>query len=136
MRVLLDTNVVLDVLLNRDPWVQDSAAVWQASDQGRIVGHVVASTITTVFYVARRLADLQTARFAVRTCLEAFEIVAVGREALELAEKLPGSDFEDGLQVACASLEGLEVIVTRDKSGFHAANIPVFAPPELLTRLS
>jgi predicted nucleic acid-binding protein len=57
MRVLLDTNVVLDVLLNRDPWVQDSAAVWQASDQGRIVGHVVASTITTVFYVARRLAD-------------------------------------------------------------------------------
>lgn len=58
MRVLLDTNVVLDVLLNRETWVKDSAAVWQASDQGRIIGHITATTLTDIFYVSRRLADL------------------------------------------------------------------------------
>ncbi len=43
MRVLFDTNVLLDVLLNRDPWVTESSAVWQANDEGQIVGHITGS---------------------------------------------------------------------------------------------
>ena len=52
MHVLLDTNVVLDVLLKRAPWVTESMAVWQANDEGRIVGNVLASAITDIFYIA------------------------------------------------------------------------------------
>lgn len=136
MRVLLDTNVLLDVLLKRDPWVTESSAVWQAHDEGQVVGHVMACAITDIFYIARRLAGLETAHTAVRICLEAFEICAVDHQALEQAQALPGTDFEDNLQIACASLAGLDAIVTRDKKGFKAAAMPVLTPTELLTRIS
>ena len=136
MRVLLDTNVLLDVLLKRDPWVAESSAVWQAHDEGQIVGYVMACAIADIFYIARRLTALETARTAVRICLEAFEICAVDHQALEQARALPGSDFEDNLQIACASLAGLDAIVTRDEKGFRAAAIPVLTPAELLARLS
>ena len=135
MRVLLDTNVLLDVLLNRDPWVEQASAVWHASDEGEIVGYIMACAIADIFYIARRLVTLETARAAVRICLGAFEICPVDQQALEYAKTLSGSDFEDNLQIACADLAGLDAIVTRDKKGFQSAVIPVLTPTELLAQL-
>lgn len=135
MHILFDTNVVLDVLLRREPWVTEAIGVWRANDEGQIVGYILASAMTDIFYIARRLAGLEIARTTVRTCLEAFEICTVDRQTLEQAEALPGNDFEDNLQIACASLGGIDAIVTRDKDGFNAATIPVWTPAELLTRL-
>ena len=135
MHVLLDTNVVLDVLLNRQPWVSEAAAIWQANDVGQIDAYLVATTLTNIFYVARRLTNMDTARAAVRTCLEAFEICVVDRLALEQAEKLSGGDFEDNLQIACASQAGLDAIVTRDPTGFQTSAVLVLTPTELLLRL-
>ena len=136
MRILVDTNVILDVLLNRDPWVAQSSAVWQANDEGRIVGCIMACAVADVFYIARRLTSLEIARAAVSICLEAFEVCAVDKQTLEQAEALPGSDFEDNLQIACASLAGLDAIVTRDKSGFQIADMPVLTPAEFLGQLA
>ncbi len=135
MRVLLDTNVLLDVLLNRAPWVAESCAVWQAHEDGRIPGYVVACAVADIFYVARRLTQLETARKAVRLCLETFEICAVDRQALEQAQSLLGNDFEDNLQIACASLASLDAIVTRDKEGFKTAPLTVLRPAELLAKI-
>ena len=135
MRVLVDTNVVLDVLLKREPWVTEAMAVWQANDEGRIVGYLMASAITDIFYAARRLAGREIARTAVRTCLEAFELCIVDRQALEQAEALPGNDFEDNLQIACAIIAGVDAIVTRNTEDFKASTIPVLTPAELLARL-
>jgi predicted nucleic acid-binding protein len=53
MRVLLDTNVVLDVLLKREPWVAEAQILWQANDDGSVAGYVVATTLTNIFYIAR-----------------------------------------------------------------------------------
>ncbi len=135
MRVLLDTNVVLDVLLKRQPWLNDAAAVWQANDDGRIMAYLTASTFTDIFYIAKRVAGIDIARQAIRTCLNAFEICEVNRQALEQAEILSGTDFEDNLQIACASIKNLEAIITRDKSGFQNLSIPVFEPAEFLAQL-
>lgn len=135
MRVLFDTNVVLDVLLNREPWAADSSAVWQANDDGQIVGYVTACALTDIFYIAHRLSTLEMARTAVRVCLEAFEVCAVGLPALKLAETLPGSDFEDNLQIACAFRADVDVILTRDKTGFRDASMSVMTPAELLAKV-
>ena len=135
MRVLIDTNVVLDVLLNREPWIADARALWQANEEGRVIGYIAASAITDIFYVARRLAGLETARTAVTLCLEAFEICAVDHQVLEQAQKMSGNDLEDNLQIACARLAGLDAIVTRDKEGFSASPTPVLTPAELLGQL-
>lgn len=135
MQILLDTNVILDVLLKREPWVAEASALWKAHDEGRITGYIVASSVTNIFYIARRLAGLNSAREAVRICLDAFEICAVDRQALEQAQALPGSDFEDNLQIACATLAGLDALVSRNKEDFKAATIPVLTPGELLAQM-
>jgi hypothetical protein len=71
----------------------------------------------------------------VRRCLQTFEIIPVGRPELERADSLPGSDFEDNLQMACAALAKLDAIVTRDPSGFAGSPIPVLSPAELLAQV-
>jgi predicted nucleic acid-binding protein len=134
--VLLDINVVLDVFLARDPWLADSAAVVQAGLDGIVSLHLSAASLPTVFYLVRRNADRAKAHTVVGECLKTFAIVPVDRQALETAVRLPGSDFEDNLQLACAGLAGLDAIVTRDPKGFAGSPIPVLAPAELLAQIS
>lgn len=66
MDLFFDTNVILDVLLNREPWVKEASALWKANDEGLLTGYMAASSFTDIFYVARRLAGLDSARTAVR----------------------------------------------------------------------
>jgi predicted nucleic acid-binding protein len=134
--VLFDTNVVLDALLNRSPWAADAAACWQASDDGKIMGCLTASTLTDIFYIARKQKGLNAARDAVRVCLDAFAICVVDRLSLEQAIDLPGDDFEDNLQIACATLAGLDIILTRDKSGFATTAIQIVSPAEMVSQLN
>lgn len=135
MRVLLDTNIVLDVLLDRAPFVQDSSAIWAACDAGTLVGVLPASTLTDIFYIARRATDVATAHVAVGLCLAAFEIAPVDRQTLEDATALPGNDFEDNVQIACATRAAVDAIVTRNGDDFAHTAMLVLTPAELLARL-
>ncbi|MBI5082970.1 MAG: PIN domain-containing protein [Chloroflexi bacterium] len=136
MRVLLDTNVVLDALLKREPWANAAKLLWEANDDGRITGYLTASTLTDIFYIARKSSGNVIARDAIKLCLEAFEICAVDRSALEDAIALTGIDFEDNLQIACAAISNVEAIVTRNKDDFAESKIQVLTPDELLKKLS
>jgi predicted nucleic acid-binding protein len=135
MTGLLDINVILDVLLNRQPFVGHSRAVWQACDDGRFEGYICAASLPTIFYIVRRTVGLSNARESVAICLEAFQICPVDREALELANAFPGSDFEDNLQIACAHRAGLDSIITRDPRGLAHPQLAVLTPSELISRL-
>lgn len=135
IRALIDTNVILDVLLARQPWLEDSARVWQVHEADRFSGVIAATTLTNIFYVVRRNAGLERAHDAVRVCLTTFEIIPVDRRALANAAVLPGNDFEDNVLIACASLANLDAIVTRDLHDFRDAPILVLTPTELLARI-
>lgn len=69
MKVLLDLNVVLDVILNRQPWFNDSAQVWNSHQSGSVDCYLVATELTNLFYIVNRLAGETVARTAVHTCL-------------------------------------------------------------------
>jgi predicted nucleic acid-binding protein len=136
MKVLFDTNIVLDVLLLRDTWLPEAQAVWDACDQDTIVGYISAVTLTTVFYFGRKKLGFERAREAILLCLNTFEICSVNRQTLELATTLIGADFEDNLQIVYASENGLDAIVSRDGSGFTASPVKVISPGQLLADLS
>jgi hypothetical protein len=136
MNVLLDLNVVLDVILQRQPWVAEAAAVWNAHHSGRIRGHLVATSLTNLFYIARRFLGRDDARQAVRVGLQTFTILAVDEALLRQADALPGDDLEDNLQLAAATAFQLDALVTRDQSGFPGAAVPVLTPTDLLARLA
>lgn len=135
MRVLFDTSVVLDVLLNRLPWVQEARVLWQAHDEGQVTGYITATTITNIFYIARRHTDISHAFQAVDLCLQTFEVCSVDLQTLNVARKLSGNDFEDNLQIACAWLAQLDAIVTRDPNGFSSSPLPVYTAAQFRQQL-
>ena len=135
MRALLDVNVVLDVLLDRQPFVEQSRRIWQASDEGSFDACVAAFSIPTIYYVCRRQQDQQAAARAVDLCLEAFEISALYRECILAARRMSGGDFEDNLQIACAITDFMQGIVTRNPTDFAGSPIRVYTPTEFLAQL-
>ena len=134
-RVLIDTNVVLDVLLAREPWVTHSKSVWSLVDEGVLLGFLCASAVTDIFYVATRLTNHELAREAVAVCLRTFEIAPVDRGILEGASLLEGADFEDNVQLMCAVAHRLDGIVTRDAKGFPSKTVMVWSPEEFVKAL-
>jgi predicted nucleic acid-binding protein len=136
MNILLDLNVILDVILQRTPWLAEATAVWNAHHGGQIRAHLVATSLTNLFYIARRLIGQDEARRAVQTCLQTFPILAVDGPLLHQADALPGSDFEDNVQQAAAVFHRLDAIVTRDPRGFSGSVVPVLSPADLLARLA
>lgn len=138
MEVLVDTNVILDVL---DPnrkidkaALKASQGIWQAADKGLIIAYISASSATDLFYIIGRSVGAQIARQSVRACLHVLKVGTVDRAILEAADQLPGSDFEDNVQIACALAEGLDTIVTRDQKFFRGL-VPLLAPEQLLKQI-
>lgn len=136
MKVLLDTCVLLDVLLNRAPWAADVALIWTAHHQGRLDALMAAFAVPTIFYVTRRQTDLATAQAAIQHCLMTLQVAPVDQGALLAALAMPGPDFEDNLQIACAVQAGADLIVTRDPRGFAHSPIPVLTPSDLVSQLN
>lgn len=136
MKVLLDLNVILDVLLNRAPWVAESGQVWDAHRAGRLSAFVAALSLPTIFYIARRQIGQTRANEAVRMCLETLEVVPTLRCTLETGQQQTGPDFEDNLQIASAVEQGVDAIVTRDPVDFADSLIAVLTPAQLLQQLA
>ena len=128
MTVLLDLVVVLDAFLEREPWRAEADEIWDANRDGRIDAWMSAAALPTLFYVVRRQADLSRAHVAVANCLRSLEIVPVDRTTLEMATTLPGSDFEDNLQIACAVEARLDAIVTRNPKDFAGSPVLILTP--------
>ena len=136
MRVLFDTNIVLDYLLEREPFSQDAEALFDSIDSGRIIGYVTATTLTDIFYVARKhTRSIELARQAISTTLAVMVICSVNRAILEAAFSSSLADFEDAVQISCAVAQRLDVIATRDMQGFSTSAIPVLSARQLLAQL-
>ena len=136
MRVLIDTNIVLDFLLQREPFFQDADLLFQAIDAGQVVGYVTATTLTDIFYISRKHSrSVEQARQAVSATLTAMVICPVNRAVLESAFNSGLADFEDAVQIFCAVAQGLDAILTRDDRGFLNSPVPVLSIQELLVQL-
>ncbi len=135
MKVLIDTNIILDFLLERSPFLQDAEALFQAISSGQIIGYVTATTLTDIFYIARRhTQSFERAGQAVEIALATMEVCPVNRAVLETALKSGIPDFEDAVQVASAITEGLNGIVTRDRN-FYSNSIPIFSITQVFQNL-
>lgn len=135
MNVLVDTNVVLDVILAREPWLADSVAVLDAASDGRVDGWVAGHTITTVHYITAANRDRRTATAAVVELLEIFDVVPVARTDFHRALTLDLPGFEDAVQAACALRIGADFLVTRDEQGFPNLQVPAVPPGALVAML-
>jgi predicted nucleic acid-binding protein len=135
VRVVPDTNVVLDLLLARPPFADAAAELIARIERGEIEGCLGAGTITTTQYLARKVLGDRRARQAVADLLALFEIVPFTRAVLQEALVLPFAAFEDAVLHEAARFGGADAVVTRNLGDFRAATLPVYSPADLLSTL-
>lgn len=135
MRVLLDTNVILDSMLQRGSWHAEADAILQAAAQHEVDCATTPNSLVNVFYVGRRSVGTAQARADIRIYLQAFDILPVDKQTLIDADALTGRDFEDNVQIAAAVTAAVDAIVTRNIGDFSHSPVPVWTPKELLQRL-
>ena len=127
-RILVDVNVVLDVLLDRQPHVEGSAAVWMAVERGATEGLLAAHAVTTIHYLIRKELGSARAKRTVTAMLRVFGVAAVDGSVIQEALELAGPDFEDAVTAAAARQAGCDFIVTRDPKGFRECSVRCLAP--------
>jgi predicted nucleic acid-binding protein len=127
-KALIDTNVVLDVLLDRQPHAGASVAVWAAVETGSAQGILAAHAVTTIHYLIHRELGIARARRTISTMLRVFNVAAVDGPVIQMALGLPISDFEDAVTAAAAQLAGCDCIVTKDPRGFRGCGMRVLLP--------
>lgn len=135
MRVLFDTNVVLDQLLAREPHVDSAERVMSLVDAGRLEGLICSTTATTIHYLASKAVGAPAALEYLRKLLLIFDVACVDREVLTSALDLGFADFEDAVIHEAARKAGAAAIVTRDAKDFARSELPVFSPLELLAAM-
>ena len=132
MRVLFDTNVVLDVLLARDPHAEVAAGLFALADRGKLDGSLCATTVTTIYYLATKTVGRAKANGHVREVMNLFDVAPVDGAILARAMELGFADFEDAVVHESATASGVTAIVTRNGEDFEKASLPVFSPVELM----
>lgn len=133
VRALIDTNVVIDWLLDRKPWSDEAKPLWDVRNSGQVVCYLPASVLTDIFYIIRRQADISSAFSALDRVFAAFGLFSVDAPLLLQARALPGNDFEDNVQIACAANASLDLIVTRNPSDFRHSSVTVIEPPQIIS---
>jgi predicted nucleic acid-binding protein len=136
VRILVDTNVVLDLLLGREPFVQDAAAIFAMVERSEVEGLLCATTLTTLDYLLSQSLSKDESRSTIRRLLSLFEIAAVNRVVLEVASESPMHDFEDAVLAESANHAGADRIVTRNTSDFLESPVVAVDPSEFLVQFS
>ncbi len=132
MNVLFDTNVVLDVLLERKPFFQTAQTLFSWVEEGILTGFLGATTITTVFYLSNKAIGNKNAHGAISKLLALFSVAPVNRSVLENALTSEFADFEDAVLYQSAAHAGVQAIITRDGEGFRNSKIAVYTPDEFV----
>ena len=131
MRILFDTNVILDVLLDREPFSSTAAKLFSKVEIGEIAGYVCATTITTLHYISGKVIGADAAIEEINKLMMLFEVAPVNRAVLDAALTSGFKDFEDAVVHESGVYKEIQGIVTRDLNGFKKSKIPIYSPEEL-----
>lgn len=133
MKVYLDTNVLLDVLLKREHFYEDSLEVLNLCENKEHEGWINLVTIANIFYIGSKLVGKKEARSIIETLISYLQITGTDRQLVTNALELDFNDFEDALQYTSAyRTDGIHAIITRNNKDFKNSYLPVFSPAEFL----
>lgn len=133
MRLMIDTNIFLDVLAKREPFYANSKAVLEVCESKKAFGFLSVSSATDIFYlIHRQLHSIDLAYKALGSVLDIAKVLTVTNEDVLNAYIQRASDFEDCLLATCAKANKCDAIVTRNKKDFLSFGITLLSPDELL----
>ena len=135
MRLLIDGNVILDVLENREPHVADSAKIWKLCETDQMEGYVSGLTFSNLVYIMRKELNPEKINEVFKSLGLIFQFTDLTVSDIAKAAELQWGDFEDALQAATAERIHADNIITRNVKDFKQSTIAAFTPAEFLARL-
>ena len=135
MRILFDTNVLLDVLLARSEFLREAAILFDAVEKNRLTGLVSSTTVTTLSYFLEKAYGAEQRARDLVEIIRLFEVVSVGRPEIERALGSKIQDYEDAVIHETAVRNRVTGIVTRNVGDFSGASIPIYHPRDLVAAL-
>src|SRR6266851_9471025 len=135
MHILVDTNIVMDALAERPPFDISAKELLLKIETKTVQGSLAATTLTTIFYLMRKLKGNDKAKQLVADLLRYFEICAIDRHVLQNALNKSMSNFEDAVQDSAAELNGIPIIVTRNAGNFVGSTRQILDAEAFLKQL-
>lgn len=135
MKVLIDTNVILDVLCDRKDFVEDSVKVFKLCEVKKLTGYVSALSIPNIVYIMRKELDEEKIKEVIEKLSLVFDIVDLKGDDVKRAALLNFTDFEDAVQSQQASRIKADYIVTRNIKDYKNSKVMAIKPTELLERI-
>jgi len=135
MKVLLDTNIVVDILSKRKGY-KESLQVFQYCELGKVTGYVSAITVTDVLYILRKHIAPEEVRNTVQALLLIVDVAGILKSDISAAFASKMKDFEDALQSSCAKRIKADYIVTRNIDHFKESDVPAILPLQVIKILA
>lgn len=135
MKVLIDTNIILDVLCARENFWQESAQVWKLCEINRVEGYISALSIPNIVYILRKELTPAKTQQVIEQLLLIFRAIDLREDDLLKAARMQTHDFEDALQMVCAARIKADYIVTRNIKDFQNSKVQPVLPTEFLERI-
>lgn len=132
MKVMLDTNVVLDLLFEREQFADDARAIFELVESRKISGYLCATAVTTIYYLVAKTLDKPSADDVISKLLRLFDIAEVDKKVLLQALLIGDKDYEDSVVYSSAEFAKIDKIITRDKNGFAKSKVVAISPKEFL----
>ncbi|MBU0712430.1 PIN domain-containing protein [bacterium] len=132
MKILFDTNIILDVLTLRKPYYTAATYLLSELEQGNIEGYLCPTTITTIGYLVSKVKRSNETKKLIKNLLNIFELTVLNKSVFEFACSHKISDYEDAVLHESASLSHIDGIVTRNGKDFKYASLKVYDPEELI----
>ena len=134
-KILLDSDVVIDYVVKRQPFDTQALEIFRQLAQGKFIGCITSVTVINVFYIGRKIKGADDARRAIKRLLDILEILTADKDLLRNSLTSEITDYEDAVQHACAAAENLDAIVTRNLADYKKAIVPIYSPTEFLNLL-
>jgi predicted nucleic acid-binding protein len=135
MVLLIDTNVILDVLMNRSEFIKASAMIWKLCEIEQAKGYVSALSFANMMYIMRKQMTPEQIEDIFHKLKLIFTFADLSSAVLERAVSMKWDDFEDAVQSATAESVHADYIVTRNIKDFGRSKVTAFTPVELLARI-
>lgn len=134
-KILIDTNVILDIILERQPFFEYSSRLFQTTLQKGIALYVTATTVTDLYYIIRKAKGHALAISFITDLMGFMEVAGVDKEVILVALGSRIADFEDAIQAHAAEKSDVRILVTRDVDDFAPSGLVVFSPEAILKEL-
>ena len=136
MKIFIDTNIFIDILLDREPFSESSALIYKLCENGLVEGYIAPITVNNIHYICRKAHNLAAIKAFLHKVSKDFMIVPMDSITIEKANSLSIGDYEDALQYAMALQIGAEYLVTRNTKDFkHMTHIKVCTPEMFISEI-